>query len=53
MDPKGFFENRKTAKKGGKIAGYARLALEKESGKKVTNTNNYLPDKGKQIGQEE
>lgn len=45
IDPKGFIENKKVAKKGGKIAGDARLALEKETGKKIINSKNYLPGK--------
>ena len=41
-DAKGFDENKIAAKKGGKIAGDARTALEKESGKKVVSKENYL-----------
>ncbi|MCX6173703.1 MAG: BRO family protein [Ignavibacteriales bacterium] len=41
-DAKGFIENRTSAKKGGKIAGDAREALEKETGKKVVSKENYL-----------
>lgn len=41
----GFPENKIAAKKGGKIAGDARIALEKESGKKVISNENYLPEK--------
>jgi len=33
------------AHKGGKIAGDARIALEKESGKKVISEDNYLPER--------
>jgi len=39
---KEFDENKLAAKKGGKIAGDARIALEKESGKKVVSKENYL-----------
>lgn len=39
---KGFPENKTAAKKGGKIAGDAREALEKESGKKVVSKENFL-----------
>lgn len=41
-DAKGFVENKTAAKKGGKIAGNARLALEKETGKKVVSKANFL-----------
>ena len=41
-DAKGFVENKTAAKKGGKIAGDAREALEKETGKKVVSKENYL-----------
>ena len=44
---KGLYENRIAAKKGGKIAGDARKKLEVESGKKVSSSKNYLPQKGK------
>ena len=41
-DTKGFDENKTAAKKGGKIAGDAREALEKETGKKIVSKENYL-----------
>ena len=41
-DAKGFEENKTAAKKGGKIAGDARTALEKETGKEVVSKENYL-----------
>ena len=44
-DAQGFNENAKTAKRGGAIAGKARLTVEKETGKKVVsplNTKNIL-----------
>ncbi|MCD4744876.1 MAG: Bro-N domain-containing protein [Bacteroidales bacterium] len=44
-DAKEFQENKITARKGGKIAGDARKALEKESRKKVISSENYLPEK--------
>ncbi len=47
IDPRGFVENRKAARKGGKIAGDARLALEKETGKEIINSKNYLPERPK------
>jgi DNA-damage-inducible protein D len=42
-DAKGFDQNKKAAKSGGKIAGDARKQLEIESGKKVITKANYLP----------
>lgn len=42
-DAKGFVKNKNAARKGGKIAGDARKALEKETGKKVISNQNYLP----------
>jgi len=42
-DTRGFPENKQAAKKGGKIAGDARKKLEKETGKKVSKTQNFLP----------
>jgi len=38
----GFDENKTATKKGGKIAGDARVNLEQESGKKVSTRSNYL-----------
>ena len=52
-DPKGFVENKKAARKGGRIAGDARVALEKETGKKIVNPTNYLPEKKKDYGEQE
>lgn len=43
--PKGFIENKKAAKKGGKVAGDARKALEIETGKKVISNSNFLNNK--------
>jgi DNA-damage-inducible protein D len=40
--PRGFDENKKVSKRGGKIAGNARKQLEHETGKKVVSKNNYL-----------
>jgi len=39
----GFKENAVSAKKGGRIAGNARKALEQKTGKKVVSENNFLP----------
>ena len=44
-DAKGFHENKTAARKGGKIAGDARNALEIESGKKIISPENFLPIK--------
>jgi hypothetical protein len=43
----GFDENKKASKEGGKIAGDARKALEKKSGRKVVSKQNYkqLPER--------
>ncbi|MFC1595855.1 Bro-N domain-containing protein [Candidatus Margulisiibacteriota bacterium] len=41
-DSQGFKENKKSANKGGKIAGNARKDLEKETGKQVSSKENYL-----------
>lgn len=45
--PKGFEQNKKAAKAGGKIAGDARKQLEIKSGKKVVTKQNFLPDSKK------
>jgi DNA-damage-inducible protein D len=44
---KGFEQNKKAAKTGGKIAGDARRQLELKSGKKVVTSTNYLPESKK------
>jgi hypothetical protein len=41
-DAQGFGENKKAAKDGGKIAGDARVALEKETKRKISTKTNYL-----------
>ena len=41
-DVHGLLENKKAAKKGGKIAGDARKKLEIESGEKIVTKDNYL-----------
>jgi len=43
--PEGFDENQETAHEGGKIAGDARKALEKKTGKKIVTKQNWLPPK--------
>ncbi len=49
IDAKGFAENKVASKKGGEIAGNARVALEKETGKNIVSKENYLqlPEKEK------
>ncbi len=44
----GFEENKLAARSGGKIAGDARKNLEKQLGRPVVSSENYLPDKDKQ-----
>ena len=39
---KGYNENAISAQKGGKISGDARKALEKQTGKKIVSTQNFL-----------
>ena len=48
-DAQGFGENKQAAKEGGSVAGSARRDLELKSGKLVTSTKNYLPDKQKKL----
>lgn len=50
-DARGFPENQQAAKAGGTIAGNARRALEKESGKKIATPENFkaLPESTKRI----
>lgn len=43
-NPKGFVQNKKAARAGGKIAGDARRQLEIKSGKKVVTKQNFLPE---------
>ena len=42
-EPETFSENRMIAKRGGKVAGIARKETEKELGRSVVTSNNYLP----------
>lgn len=46
---KNFDENKSDANKGGKIAGDARIALEKGTNKKVVSKENYLKLTEKQL----
>ncbi|MDA3886397.1 MAG: Bro-N domain-containing protein [Candidatus Delongbacteria bacterium] len=50
-DAQGFSQNKIVATKGGKIAGDARVNLEKESGKKIVTDENYIevPEKVKRL----
>jgi hypothetical protein len=43
--PEGFEENREVAQEGGKIAGDARKALEKKTGRRIVSKQNYLQPK--------
>ncbi len=45
--PEGMFENKKVAKRGGKVAGNARKNTEKEIGRSIISEENYLPTKTK------
>ena len=45
--PKGMFENKKVAKRGGKVAGDARENTEKEIGRSIISEENYLSEKSK------
>ncbi|OYT13169.1 MAG: phage antirepressor protein [Bacteroidetes bacterium 4572_114] len=45
--PEGMFENKKVAKRGGKVAGNARKNTEKEIGRSIISEDNYLPEKSK------
>jgi hypothetical protein len=51
-DAQGFLQNKDASHRGGKIAGDARKKLEKESGRKVVTSENYLeqPEVLKRIG---
>lgn len=44
-DPLGFMPNKEVSKRGGRIAGEAREKLEEITGKKVSNSKNYLISK--------
>jgi len=45
QNPKGFMQNQKAARQGGKIAGDARKALELKTGENVVSEDNFLPEK--------
>jgi hypothetical protein len=47
--PKGFVENKKVTRRGGKIAGNARVNLEKEIGQSVVTPKNFLPKPSKKL----
>ena len=40
--PRGFDKNKRVSRRGGKVAGDARHHLERETGKKVVTSKNYL-----------
>ena len=43
-DAQGFEENKKAAKRGGTVAGNARKETEKEIGRPIVSTENYLTE---------
>jgi len=45
--PEGMFENKKVAKRGGKVAGNARKNTEKEIGRSIISEENYLQENSK------
>lgn len=47
QNPKGFVQNQKAARKGGGVAGKARIDLETKTKQKVVSPENYLPDSKK------
>ncbi|MBI4825767.1 MAG: Bro-N domain-containing protein [Nitrospirae bacterium] len=51
-DAKGFHESKRSARKGGEVAGMARKDLEKKTGKRVVSKENYLtePESRKRLG---
>jgi len=42
--PESFTESKKVAQRGGNVAGTARKATEKELGRSVVSSKNYLPE---------
>lgn len=46
-EPKGMFENKRVARRGGGVAGSARKQAEKELGRSVISKGNYLQDDAK------
>ena len=51
-DTLGFIENKDAAKRGGTVAGVARKELERESGERVSTSENYLDLKRKKLIEE-
>ncbi len=41
-DAQGFIQNKDAAQRGGKVAGNARIETEKELGKSIVSSDNYL-----------
>lgn len=48
-EPIGFEKNKSVSRRGGKIAGDARKKLEKETGRKISTKDNFLPNDRKKI----
>lgn len=42
-NPETFNQNKRVAKRGGKVAGIARKETEKELGRSIVSSNNFLP----------
>jgi len=51
--PDTFDKNKKVAKRGGRVAGTARIETEKELGRSVVSKQNYLTDQKKQLTDED
>ena len=49
-NPDGFEQNKVVARKGGTVAGKARIELEKQLGKKVITKDNFLKTSNKNLG---
>ena len=47
--PKAFFQHRSVARKGGSVAAVARKKLEKETGRNIIESSNYLPKERKRL----
>lgn len=48
-NPESFIESKKVARRGGNVAGTARKATEKELGRNVSTSKNYLPESEKKM----
>ena len=49
-EPETFIENKKVARRGGKVAGHARKKAEKELGRSIVSENNYLANPSHESG---